>query len=309
MTPNQADYLLRSLRLIETVGRCGSFSTAALELGMTQPAVSQQIAHLEKLLGVVLFERRHRGVSATRHGQMLHTTTADVLTQLYNTMEIIHDSDSRETLIILTDYGFAANWLLPRLSDFEEKFPEIDVSLLTTQAKRDAKIDHRNTHHDVSILFGEKPQTHDLSWICLFQEEIVPICSAAYFKAAGPFNHPRDIVKAKLLHLTGPDHQWFTWADWFASIDTSLPIKTFSKNNLSFGNYPLLLQAVLQNQGIALGWRPLVDDLIKTKQIVSLSNKPIKSKRGYFLSTPFNRRAHIDNFTQWIQQQAKINKL
>ncbi|WP_086613774.1 LysR family transcriptional regulator [Acetobacter indonesiensis] len=308
MTPNQADYLLRSLRLIETVGRCGSFSTAALELGMTQPAVSQQIAQLEKLLGIVLFERRHRGVSATRHGQILHATTADVLTQLYTTMEMIHGSGNRETLTILTDYGFAANWLLPRLSDFEEKFPEVDVSLLTTQAKRDAKIDHRNTHHDVSILFGEKPQAHDLCCICLFQEEIVPICSTTYFKTAGPLNHSKDILKAKLLHLSGPDHQWFTWTDWFQSVDASFPLKNFSKNSLSFGNYPLLLQAVLQNQGIALGWRPLIDDLIKTKQIIPLSNEPIKSKRGYFLSTPSIGKPHIDSFTRWIQQQAKITQ-
>lgn len=307
MTPNQADYLLRSLRLIETVGRCGSFSTAALELGMTQPAVSQQIAHLEKLLGVVLFERRHRGVSATHHGQMLHTTTTDVLTQLYGTMKTIHESGAREALTILTDYGFAANWLLPRLSDFEEKFPEFDVSLLTTQVKRDAKIDHRNTHHDVSILFGEKPQAHDLSSTCLFQEEIVPICSPTYFKTAGPFNHPGDIVKAKLLHLKGPDHHWFTWADWFDAIDASFSLKSVPKNSLSFGNYPLLLQAVLQDQGIALGWRPLIDDLIKTNQIILLSNESIKSKRGYFLSTPLKNKPHIEKFTQWILQQTEIN--
>lgn len=309
MTPNQADSLLRSLRLIETVGRCGSFSTAALELGMTQPAVSQHIAHLEKLLGVVLFERRHRGVSATRHGQMLHTTTTDVLSQLYGTMKIIHESGARETLTILTDYGFAANWLLPRLSDFEEKFPEFDVSLLTTQAKRDAKIDHRNTHHDVSILFGEKPQAQDLSCMCLFQEEIVPICSPLYLKTAGPFNQPHDLAEAKLLHLSGPDHLWFTWADWFGALNAPFPSKTFSKNSLSFGNYPLLLQAVLQNQGIALGWRPLIDDLIKTEQIIVLSPESIKSKRGYFLSTPFNKKPHVDSFTQWILQQAKMNKV
>ncbi|MCP1194709.1 LysR substrate-binding domain-containing protein [Acetobacter senegalensis] len=309
MTPNQADYLLRSLRLIETVGRCGSFSTAALELGMTQPAVSQQVAQLEKLLGVVLFERRHRGVSATRYGQMLHTTTTDVLTQLYGIMEIIHGSSSRETLTILTDYGFAANWLLPRLSDFEEKHPEIDVSLLTTQARRDARIDHRNTQHDVSILFGEKPQTHDISTICLFQEEIVPICSTVYLKVAGPFNHPHDLLEAKLLHLSGPDHQWFTWADWFQAVDASCSLKSYSKNGLFFGNYPLLLQAVLQNQGIALGWRPLIDDLVKTDQVIVLNNKPIKSRRGYFLSTPLNKKRHIDSFIQWILAQSKMNQV
>lgn len=300
MTPNQADYLLRSLRLIEAVGRCGSFSTAALELGMTQPAVSQQVAQLEKLLGVILFERRHRGVLATRHGQMLHATTSDVLAQLYSTMESIHDSHSRKTLTILTDYGFAANWLLPRLSDFEEKFPEFDVSLLTTQARRDAKIDHRNTPHDVSILFGEDPHAHGVSSICLFQEEIVPICSALYFKAAGPFHEPQDLLSAKLLHLSGPDHQWFTWADWFGAIDSSLPLKSFQKNGLFFGNYPLLLQAVLQNQGIALGWRPLIDDLIKTGQIVSLSNKSIKSQRGYFIATDSKKKRHVDSFIQWV---------
>ncbi|OUI87485.1 LysR family transcriptional regulator [Acetobacter tropicalis] len=305
MTPNQVEYLLRSLRLLETVGRCGSFSAAALELGMSQPAVSQQIAQLEKILGVTLFERRHRGVSSTDNGKALYTTVTEVLSKIHTVMDKIYEQNTREKLTILTDYGFAANWLLPRLSDFEEQCPDVDISLLTTQVQQDRKPDQHTPPADLSILFGEKPQVPEQESFCLFSEEIYPVCSPNYLEQAGPFTKHVDIARGRLLHLSGPDRKWFTWEDWFKAV--SLPTRSSIplKNSLSFGNYPLLLQAVLQGQGIGLGWRPLIDDLLGTKQIVPIYAEPLRSSRGYFVSVIQKKKEHTAFFIEWIIREAQ----
>lgn len=98
MTPNQTEYLLRSLRILETIGRRGSFSAAATELGMTQPAISQQIAQLEGVLGLTLFRRIHRGVTPSDAGQVLHAVAADVLSRLQAAMQTIDAHNTPKSL-------------------------------------------------------------------------------------------------------------------------------------------------------------------------------------------------------------------
>ena len=165
MTPNQMEYLLRSLRILETIGRRGSFSAAAAELGMTQPAISQQVAQLEGVLGLTLFRRLHRGVAPSDAGQILHTAAADVLSRIQVAMKTIESSTAQKSLTVLTDYGFAANWLLPRLADFENSYPELDLCLLTTQARQTGVVPDQA---DVSILFGKKPEDGEGENIRLF---------------------------------------------------------------------------------------------------------------------------------------------
>ncbi|MFT8933111.1 MAG: LysR substrate-binding domain-containing protein [Acetobacter syzygii] len=302
MTPNQIEYLLRSLRILETVGRRGSFSAAATELGMTQPAISQQIAQLESVLGLTLFRRLHRGVSPSDAGQILHTAAADVLARIHTAMKAVNASTQQKNLTVLTDYGFAANWLLPRLSDFENRYPELDLCLLTTQARQTGVA---NDPADVSILFGKDPDPAGCDSTLLFAEEVYPICSPRYLADMGPLAGVTDFARARLLDLDSPAQHWFTWEDWFrlAGQGTRPVIRT--RNSRLFGNYPLLLQAILQGQGIGLGWRPLIDDYLQSGQIVLAWPQPIRSERGYFLSINPDKKNMAAAFRQWLQGQVR----
>lgn len=242
MTPNQIESVLRALRILETIGRRGSFSAAATELGMTQPAISQQVAQLESILGLTLFRRLHRGVTPSDAGQILHTAAAEVLHILHAAMQAIDASHAQKSLTVLTDYGFAANWLLPRLSDFENRHPELDLCLLTTQARQIGVVPNQA---DLAILFGKKPDAAEGESLCLFAEEVYPICSPGYLAQMGELASTRDLARGRLLDLDSPARHWFTWEDWFRLAGQSARPAAKSKNSMLFGNYPLLLQAIL----------------------------------------------------------------
>ncbi|MFT8419081.1 MAG: LysR substrate-binding domain-containing protein [Acetobacter sp.] len=301
MTPNQIETLLRSVRLLETIGRRGSFSAAATELGMTQPAISQQVAQLESSLGLSLFRRLHRGVAPSDAGQILHTAAAEVLHTLHAAMQTINASNAQKSLTVLTDYGFAANWLLPRLSDFENRHPELDLCLLTTQARQMGAVSNQA---DLAILFGKKPDAAEGESLCLFAEEAYPICSPGYLAQMGTLASTTDLARGRLLDLDSPAQHWFTWEDWFRLAGQSARPAAKTKNSMLFGNYPLLLQAILQGQGIGLGWRPLIDDYLQSGQIVLAWPEPIRSERGYFLSINPDKKNRVSAFRHWLLEQA-----
>ncbi|MCP1242933.1 LysR family transcriptional regulator [Acetobacter lambici] len=304
MTPNQIEYLLRSLRILETIGRCGSFSAAAAELGMSQPAISQQVAQLEGVLGLTLFRRLHRGVAPSDAGQILHTAAADVLARLHAAMQTIDSCNAPKSLTVLTDYGFAANWLLPRLSDFEGRYPELDLCLLTTQARQMGGV---SDQADISILFGKKPDAAGGESLRLFAEEAYPICSPRYLEQMGVLATTADLARGRLLDLDSPAQHWFTWQDWFLLAGQSARPAGKTKNSLLFGNYPLLLQAILQGQGIGLGWRPLIDDYLQSGQIVLAWPEPIRSERGYFLSINPDKKNRAAAFRHWLLEQVQTS--
>mgnify|MGYP001284760008 FL=1 len=304
MTPNQMEYLLRSLRILETIGRRGSFSAAAAELGMTQPAISQQVAQLEGVLGLTLFRRLHRGVAPSDAGQILHTAAADVLSRIHVAMQTIESSAAQKSLTVLTDYGFAANWLLPRLADFENSYPELDLCLLTTQARQTGVV---SDQADISILFGKKPEVGEGESIRLFAEEVYPICSPGYLAQMGRPASTAELAHARLLDLDSPAQHWFTWEDWFRLAGQSSRPATRGRNSRLFGNYPLLLQAILQGQGIGLGWRPLIDDYLQNGQIVLAWPEPIRSERGYFVSINHHKQSRVTAFKVWLLEQARTS--
>lgn len=301
MTPNQIEYLLRSIRILETVGRRGSFSAAAQELGMTQPAISQQIAQLENVLGLTLFRRLHRGVTPSDAGQILHTAAADMLARMRAAMTAIEASNVQTNLTVLTDYGFAANWLLPRLADFESQHKALDLCLLTTQARQTGATADQA---DISILFGKKPDAGAGACLQLFAEEVYPICSPRYLAGMEPVSSAGDLACGRLLALDSPAQNWFTWEDWFRLVGYPMR-QAGSRSSLLFGNYPLLLQAILHGQGIGLGWRPLIDDYLQSGQIVLAWPEPIRSERGYFLSVNAERKNLASAFRQWVVEQAR----
>ncbi|MFT8862134.1 MAG: LysR substrate-binding domain-containing protein [Acetobacter fabarum] len=304
MTPNQTEYLLRSLRILETIGRRGSFSAAATELGMTQPAISQQIAQLEGVLGLTLFRRIHRGVTPSDAGQVLHAVAADVLSRLQAAMQTIDARNTPKSLTVLTDYGFAANWLLPRLADFESRHPELDLCLLTTQARQMGGVADQA---DISILFGKKPEAAGGESLRLFAEEAYPICSPRYLAQMGALSTTADLARGRLLDLDSPAQHWFTWEDWFRLAGQSARPAARTKNSMLFGNYPLLLQAILQGQGIGLGWRPLIDDYLQSGQIVLAWPVPICSERGYFLTINPDKQNRAAAFKLWLLEQAQTS--
>jgi DNA-binding transcriptional LysR family regulator len=142
---------LNTLLVFEAAGRHLNFSSAAAELGMTQPAVSHQVSSLEGQLGMPLFRRLHRGVVLTAAGAQLLDAVSEGLTTMQDAASALRRRTGPKILHVFTDYGFAAWWLIPRLGRWSERVPEVEVQLVTAQRQ----VDLRQAEADVAVWFGD----------------------------------------------------------------------------------------------------------------------------------------------------------
>jgi LysR family glycine cleavage system transcriptional activator len=130
--------LLTSIRAFEAIARHKSISSAADELGVSQPAVSQQLRHLEGNLGCVLTIRRARGIELTREGEVLAARLTQAFAEIWAGIEIARRFDGRERSIsVCLLPTFAQRWLVHRLVTFYERFPDIGVRLILADSIED----------------------------------------------------------------------------------------------------------------------------------------------------------------------------
>ena len=145
------DLSLDLLRAFEAAARHRSFTAAAMELGTTQPAVSQQIKRLEEQLAIRLFDRIYRGIELTDAGALLFEHVQGGLQNINQGLGAITQQSQHEVLQVATDFAFAAYWLMPRLHRFHQANPQVDVSLVTSE-RNHATL---RSDIDVAVLFGD----------------------------------------------------------------------------------------------------------------------------------------------------------
>lgn len=234
---------MQTLSAFEAAARLASFTAAARELGSTQPAVSQRVVQLEEDLGTPLFERGRRGVTLTEDGTRLFAAVRQSLDALRAATADIRSRRANGTFTLVTDFGFATYWLMPRLDDLKRAMPGVDVRVVTSQ-----DIDPQREHADVAILFGAGDWPGCTS-TRLFQEHVTPVCSPAFRTAHADIARPADLLRAPLLHVqpTRPE-RWLAWRDWFDAHGLAAPPEP---HGLTFNSYSLVIQAALMNQGVA----------------------------------------------------------
>lgn len=298
---------LRSLMAFEAAARHGKFASAADELGMTQAGMSQHVAQLEADLSTALFDRHHRGVSLTRAGETLLETAERALSDLSEAAAAIRRQGSHRTLHIRTDFGFAAWWLMPRLAHLSALMPEVEVRITTAQAE----ISATDRDFDMAIICGHGDWPGYRTQL-LFPERIYPVCAPGYLAQHFPGRSlltPEEVAGLRLLHLKSDGRtRWFSWPDWLAAHDLA---GLSRRQDLSFSNYQLVLQAVLMGQGVAIGWTPLIDELVTAGLLVRLSEQALGSDRGYFLAEHPERKPTGDVATlrDWLTREASASGL
>ena len=287
---------LDSLVFFESAVRYLNFTLVAEEFGSSQPAVSQRIAALEKDLRTPLFKRAHRGVSLTADGAALHEAVRDHLAAINLAVDKIRTRRTRQVITVATDFGFAQFWLMPRLAEFQKLRPELDVRIVTSQQA----FDIRGEAVDLAISFGDG-QWPGCDALQIWPEEVVPVCSPSmrerHALAGGT---PGAVMELPLLHLGSSGQEpWMTWQEW-AQLQ-GLPADG-ELQSLTLGNYPLLIQAAVAGHGVALGWRPLVDALLRDGQLAGLPVPALRTRRGYFLVQPRGREPWeaLDSLRDWI---------
>lgn len=230
------DLSLDLFRAFESAARQQSFTAAAIELGTTQPAISQQIKRLEEQLGTRLFDRIYRGIELTEAGAILFEQVQAGLQSIDAGLTAITAQHQHEVLQVATDFAFAAYWLMPRLHRFHAANPQVDVSLVTSERNHNML----RTDIDVAVLFGDgRFKQGESRW--LFSEEVFPVCSPLLLGERTLPLPAHDLSEFPLLHLRGGNSSaWFDWSGVFRELGITSPP---APGQLRFDNYTLLIQA------------------------------------------------------------------
>ena len=193
---------------------------------------------------------------------------------------------------------------MPRLAALRAAEPGLFLRLVTSD--RDDELDLADC--DLAIRFGTGTWPHCRA-VRLWDEEVAPVCSPAYLATHSDLGRSdlkaADLVTAQLLHMDEASERWLTWASWFAAqgVTTRLP-----RPALLYATYPLLLQAVLAGDGVALGWHGLIDDLVAERRLVRLAPSVRRAAHGYYLCRPEGRTLPattarlVDRVAAWIEQ-------
>jgi LysR family glycine cleavage system transcriptional activator len=279
---------LNSLRAFESAARHLSFTKAADELAVTQSAVSHQVNALEEWAGVPLFKRQGRAMVLTEAAVKFLPAISTALDQIAlagRKLQAVDPTHGWLTVAVMP--SFAAKWLVPRLADFHEKNPEMDVWIATFEAQTGAL----GSDIDVAIRYG-RGDWPGLASVRIMSEELFPVCAP---RLAASLRTPADLAHATLLH----DELREDWAMWFAAagltgVDTA--------RGPGFDDSGLLIQAAIEGLGVALGRSVLVKGDLDAGRLVRPFDVALGAEFAYHLVYPpdLENAPKIEVFRNWL---------
>lgn len=280
------------MRIFVESARRGSFSAAAAALGLTQPAISYQIRRLEEQLGFAVLRRRHQGVELTAQGRQLFDIVDRSVVEIDVFLREQARTARRAAVRLHTDYAFASFWLIPRMHRFRQYHHEIDIQIVATQRFQPDEAELG----DIAVIFSD--QSDDATM--LLAEEVVPVCTPALLaQLNGDAGGVAHLNAARLINLdAAAPSPWLDWPRYFAAQHLSRNLS--QQGDLSFNTYSLVVQAALESQGVALGWKGLVDSYLRSGVLVAAGPAVRSPQRGYVLVPPATATEHGRHFMTWL---------
>jgi len=283
-----------ALLAFEAAARHESFTHAARELFLTESAISRQINTLESNLGVRLFVRVKQRVVLTRAGRVYGAQVRRALESLdRDTLSIIAHGSGGGYLELAVLPTFASQWLIPRLGDFNARYPDVRVNM----GVRTETFAFTDTHFEAAIHYG-KPTWPGTSADFLFREEVIPVCAASLLEH--PVSSPPDLLDYPLLHsTTRPDG----WATWFANLGVE---DNRTMQGVRYELHTMLLSAAAAGLGIALVPRFFVDTEAQTSRLIVPFDAPAVAEAAYYLVYPteLSHGKPLASFREWLLQEA-----
>lgn len=283
---------LNGLRAAEAVARCQSLQGAAEELGVSPSAVSQQINRTEKQLGRLLFQRTRSGLAPTEFGALFLARLTTGFRELSQAVALADDA-AHNTLIVSAVPSFAARWLVPRLSAFNARHP--DIHLRIESSTRLVDFDHSDV--DVGIRAG-KGAWPGVKAEPLFPRPMFPVCTP---QIAAQLKEPRDLARFPIVGDQGTMFGWELWLEKAGAAGAKL------QPGIIFADPMLCVEAAIAGQGVMLAWPLLVVDAIASGRLVRPFPIAAESGLGYFLVTSSSRRpdAKLAAFRSWVLEEVK----
>ena len=227
---------LNALRAFETAARHLSLTRAAIELNVTQAAVSQQVKNLEERLGVPLFRRLPRGLALTDEGLALLPVLADSFSRIGAVLSQFDEGRFREVLTVAAVGTFAVGWLMPRLEAWRREHPFVDLRLFTNNNR----VDIAGEGLDFAIRFGDGAW-HGTEADLLIDAPLSPVCTPVI---AARLAAPAALAGETLLRSYRADE----WARWFEAAGVPCP---WSRGAV-FDSSLAMAAAAAQGAGVAL---------------------------------------------------------
>lgn len=289
MIKTHAQLSLRSLQVFEAAARCGSFTAAGEELGITQSGVSRQVSDLEANLGVTLFSRKGAKISVTPAGDRLAAQLADTFERTWRAVADAKRSEHVVTLSMLP--SVATRWFAPRLGRFMSEHPDIDLRITASRHL----VDFATEGVDAAIRYSPRPHAN-LDAVRLGTETVQPVCSPDYARRQN-LEVPKDLYRATLLYGDIPED----WPAWFAAAGC----KRLPPAGPRLGDDGAILQAALDHQGVALGRSLLVAGDVKAGRLVRPFSVSLQASHAYWFVTPKGLPASnsVTSVQRWLVRQ------
>lgn len=260
---------VQRLAIFDAVASNHGFTSAATELGISQPAVSRHISLLERHLSTSLLRRSGATTELTEDGRRL----ADAVNAGFGVIERALDDIAahRDTLVLAVQPAMATSWIVPALETLEQAIgTPIRLRIFDRASALDAN------DWDLAIVPGRGDWSRWESTE-LFGEAVRPLAapSFAHEHNLDGSTPPERLADFDLIHIDASERPSMTWAQWFEAAGVSF---TPSIPNVVYDAYSTAIQEALVGHGIALGWRHLAGDLVRRRLLVPVG--PLVEHRG-----------------------------
>lgn len=290
-----------SVRVFEAAARLASFARAAEELGITAGAVSQHIRVLEEFAGQPLFRRLGRGVELTEAGKAAFGHASAAMAEMLQAGRAMRASLRGRRISVSTAPSFASKWLIPRLSKFQDRWPEIEVRMSADMGL----VDFAGSDMDFAIRYG--PGGYEgLYCERLMSESVVVLASPRLLEANPGITKSADLLGLPLIHDDAPerDPSCPTWGMWFAARGLR---NVDAERGMRFNQSSLALEAAVAGKGLVLAKRQLaLRDMAAGLLVSPLVESDAPLSFAYWLVWPRGRRFEPaqNAFLEWLREQA-----
>jgi LysR family glycine cleavage system transcriptional activator len=288
------------LRAFEAAARHMSFSKAAAELNVTPAALSYQIKALEADLGTPVFRRLNRAVELTEAGRSLAPGAKDAFATLQAAWRNAKRLNDSGILTVTAGPAFTSKWLAPRMYDFAQAHPEIELRFLATLRI----IDFDRDEVDVAIRFG-LGQEKDVYSRSLIEEWLTPMMTPAM---AEIYDTPEKLARAVLIHddSISPFKTPMGWCAWAKAAGVTLD----DTHGPRFSQADHALDAAVAGAGVVLGRVSLATRALEAGRLVAPFEVGLISDAQFRFICPKGneKRPHVAAFEAWVMDEIKSSQ-
>ncbi len=290
---------LSAAKAFEAAARLLSFRAAAEELSVTHSAISHQVKSLEAQLGVLLFRRGPQSVTLTEAGRLYFPVLRDALDRIAEGTELVRSLESPKELTVQVYITMAVHWLIPRLHEFQQRYPDIRVRLATSRVSWDFDAEQA----DLGIVL-HSPSDPSVHREILAPASVTPVCSPKLLGGRNGISKPEDLHRYPLLKIyTSP----LDWQIWFAKAGVEAAAES---DAISVDSYILAYEAAIEGQGVAMGLKPFgIPDLNMERRLVAPFGIVAERTDSWLLVCRPERldRPAVRVFRNWIREAAGIS--